>query len=396
MREISNAERRSRLAVRHALHPDHRSSGPVEAARAMTVLHATEPASVYLSVQARHPETSTSEIERALYTDRTLVKQLAMRRTLFAFPLDLLPAAWGSASARVAAAHRARLVKDLELHGVAADGAAWLERAEAAVLETLASEESVQTADLKRLRPELAGRFHQSVGKKYEAKVSVVPRVLTQMAVEGRLVRGENAGHWRTSRPRWTLMSRWLDEVPDALEPADGYRELVRRWLRSFGPGTESDLVWWLGSTKAAVRTALAELDAVQVRLEDSGVGWVLPDDVDPVDDPGEWTALLPVLDPTIMGWKERAWYLEDRGPYLFDSVGNAGATCWVNGRAVGAWAQDPEGVVRISLLEPVTASQRRSLEAQAERLTRWLDGVVVGTVYPSTAMKELRAEPQR
>lgn len=38
----------------------------------------------------------------ALYDDRTIVKQLAMRRTLFVFPRELLPAAWGSTSARVA------------------------------------------------------------------------------------------------------------------------------------------------------------------------------------------------------------------------------------------------------------------------------------------------------
>ena len=69
----------------------------------MTVLHSTEPATVYLSVRARVDGVTVADVDRALYEDRTLVKQLAMRRTLFVFPRDLLPAAWGSASARVAA-----------------------------------------------------------------------------------------------------------------------------------------------------------------------------------------------------------------------------------------------------------------------------------------------------
>ena len=54
-----------------------------------------------------------------------------MRRTLFVFPRDLLPAAWGSASARVADAERARMAKDVEKAGLAADGDGWLDRARA-------------------------------------------------------------------------------------------------------------------------------------------------------------------------------------------------------------------------------------------------------------------------
>ena len=120
----------------------------------------------------------------------------------------------------------------------------------------------------------------------------------------------------------------------------------MRRWLRSFGPGTEADLVWWLGATKAAVRRALGELGAVEVGLSD-GTGYLLPDDVDDDPEPEPWAALLPVLDPTTMGWKQRDFYLdpEDR-PFLFDTNGNGGSTAWWCGRIVGCWVQDPDGVV--------------------------------------------------
>ena len=49
-----------------------------------------------------------------------------MRRTLFVFPRDLLPAAWGSASARVAEQERKRIAKDVVLGGLAVDGEEWL------------------------------------------------------------------------------------------------------------------------------------------------------------------------------------------------------------------------------------------------------------------------------
>ena len=386
MRQIDDEERRARLSSRHALALG--AATPEAATEAMTALHATEPATVYLSLSARVPGLTVADVDRALYADRTLVKQLAMRRTVFVFPRDLLPAALGSASARVARALRTRLAKELETAGIASDGEAWIARAEGAVLELLADGKQRSAADIREALPELAGTLDLAPGKKYAATVPVAPRVLTQLGVEGAIVRATNAGHWRISRPRWTLTSAWLGEQPEPTKPREGYAELVRRWLRTFGPGVEDDLVWWLGATKAAVRAALADVAAVEVRLDGGRAGWVLPDDVEPVAATEPWTALLPVLDPTVMGWKERTFYLGDHGPRLFDRNGNAGTTAWANGRVVGCWVQDPDGVVRVRLLEPVTDDVRRSLDRDAERLTTWLAGERVGTTYPSPAMK--------
>ena len=89
------------------------------------------------------------------------------------------------------------------------------------------------------------------------------------------------------------------------------------------------------------------------------------------------------------MGWKERGFYLGEHGPVLFDTNGNAGTTAWWDGRIVGCWAQDPDGVVVLHLLEEVGAEGRAALRAEAERLTGWLAGHRVSTIYPSPAMKQ-------
>ncbi len=388
VRRVSVEERRARLAIRHALAPAAHAADAESATRAMTVLHSTEPATVHLSLWARVPGLTTADAEDALYGRRTLVKQLAMRRTLFVFPRDLLPAAWGSASARVARTLRARVVKEVEEGGLAADGAAWLDAAAEATMRHLDGGAELSAKQLREQVPELAGQLEIGRGK-YAATVSVAPRVLTQLAVEGNVVRGRNEGHWRVSRPLWTATATWLGDVPDAAPERDGYAELVRRWLYSFGPGTEADLVWWLGATKAAVRTALADVDAVAVLLDGDDTGWLLPDDVEEVATPEPWVALLPVLDPTVMGWKQRDFYLGDLGPQLFDRNGNAGTTAWVDGRVVGCWTQDEDAVVRVHPLVDLGRGTRRALDAEARRLTDWLDGVRVSTVYPSPAMKE-------
>jgi hypothetical protein len=208
--------------------------------------------------------------------------------------------------------------------------------------------------------------------------------VLTQLGAAADIVRATNTAHWRTSRPLWRLTRHWLDDTPQPVTAEEGYRTLVRLWLHSFGPGSVDDLAWWLGSTKTVVRTALHDLDAVAVGLDNGTLGWLLPDDLDDVEDPGPWVALLPVLDPTVMGWKDRGFYLGGLSGQLFDRQGNAGTTAWVNGRVVGCWIQDGASAVRVRLLQPVSDRARRELGTEASRLTEWIAGVRAATVAAS------------
>ena len=138
------------------------------------------------------------------------------------------------------------------------------------------------TMQLREALPALESRLVYAAGKHYGGETPVAPRVLTTLAASGEILRGENDGTWRSSRPRWTVTTDWVDVGPP-LDEAEGYATLVRSWLRTFGPGTEDDIVWWLGATKAAVRRALADVEAVEVGLERGGSGWLLPDDLEDV-----------------------------------------------------------------------------------------------------------------
>ncbi|MEI2712496.1 MAG: winged helix DNA-binding domain-containing protein [Nocardioides sp.] len=389
VRTVSDAERRARLGLRHALAPGARLGSAEEVTDALVVLHSTEPPTVHLSAAARLRDPSLDEVERALYRDRTLVKQLAMRRTLFVFARELLPAAWGSVSARVAQQEAARLAKEIVRHGVAEDGEAWVATACAAVLARLRGGDEMSATALREELPEIEGRTQADPTRRWAVAQSFAPRVLTLLGARGQVVRGHNAGHWRISKPLWTATSTWLGDVPSPWTREAGYAELVRRWLARFGPGTEADLVWWLGATKAAVRQALIDVEAVGVGLEDGSAAWLLPDDLDEVSAPEEWVALLPTLDPTTMGWRGRDFYLDPRlTPFLFDTNGNAGTTIWVDGHIVGAWVQDERARVVPVVHAGVTARQRALIEAESERLTGVLDGEEVRSVYKSALMK--------
>jgi hypothetical protein len=247
--------------------------------------------------------------------------------------------------------------------------------------------------------PDLGARLVYAPGKAYGGELPVAPRVVTTLAAEGTVVRGDNAGGWKISRPRWTATEQWLGDVPPRPDEATGYAELVGAWLATFGPGTEDDVVWWLGATKAAVRRALATLGAVEVETS-AGVGFVVPGDDGPdaggAPPPEPWPALLPALDPTVMGWKHRDFYLGPHRAQLFDSNGNAGPTAWWDGRVVGGWAQRPDGEVIVVALEDVGADALAALQGEADRLTAWLDGDVVNTIYQSPLLREHMAPGPR
>jgi hypothetical protein len=349
----------------------------------MVCLHGTDPVTVYLSAWARVEGMTVSDLERALYGDRSLVKHLAMRRTLFVFPRETLGVAQAGASNRVADVERRRLIRDVEEAGLHPNGERWLSEASRHVLALLSDGREATSSELRNEIPLLEGSIAYGEGKSWGGQMPVGPRVLTTLSAAGRIVRASNDGAWTTSRPRWATTESWLGETIAPSPEAEGVARLVELWLRAFGPGTAADIKWWLGATVAAVRRALADLGAVEVGL-DGQVGYLLPDDLEATDPPELWAALLPPLDPTTMGWFERDWYL---GPYkaqVFDTSGNAGPTAWWNGQIVGGWRQSDTGEVALQMLEDVGAEGLRALEREAARLTEWFEGKRALPRFPS------------
>ena len=388
MLRVTDDQRRARLARRQALLPGDRAATVEAATERVLCLHATDPATIALTCWARLDDFAVADLDRAMYEDRSLIKHMAMRRTLFVFPRELLGAAQAGASARVHEAERGRVTRDVVKSGVSDDGEAWYAEASAAVLADLAVGHERSSVELKADLPILQSKVWMGSGK-WAQEAAVGPRLLTAMQAAGQIVRGSNQGRWNVSRPKWSAMEAWLGEplvVPSAQE---GTNALVERWLRVFGPGSTVDLKWWLGGTVAATKRALADLEAVEVELEGGGTGWLLPDDLEPGAPVEPWGALLPGLDPTPMGWKERDWYLGTYKEQIFDSVGNAGPTIWWNGRIVGGWRQDEEAVVELLWLEDIGSDGKAIIEAEAERLTTWLDGVRVMPRFPSPLARQ-------
>jgi len=384
-------ERRARVGGRHHLAAGAGAASVIEVARDLVALHSTDPASVFLAAAARLRDPEVEAIERALYEERTLVRLLGMRRTMFAVPTDVAPIVQAACAQALVPGERRKVVQLLEESGVAADGDAWLLRAEEATVQALSALGEATAAELSKEVPALRERMRFGEGTKWAGVQGVSTRVLFLLGAQGRIVRGRPRGSWTSSQYRWSTTQAWLPAGVTEMTPEAARTELVRRWLRSFGPGTVADLEWWTGWTLRDVRGALTGVHTADVEMEGAS-GLVLADDLEPVPPPEPWAALLPALDPTVMGWMGRQWYLGDHGPALFDRSGNPGPTLWWDGRIVGGWAQRKNGEIATRFLEDSGAEAMAAMEAAAERLRIWLGSVRITPRFRTPLERELVA----
>jgi hypothetical protein len=353
--------------------------------------HASDPVSVYLSARARFPALTVPAMERALYEERSLLKLLGMRRTMFVVPPELGSVVDAACTRLVSEREHRRFEQVLEANGVTDDPKAWIAATSELILDELRRNGPATARELTARIPQLDRKVAMGAGR-WAAEVAVSTRMLFLLAADTAIIRARPLGSWVSSLYRYAATDLWS---PELLRPGDtvaAQADLVGRWLRRFGPGTMTDLRWWTGLTKKAITDALATVGAVEVALDDGAAAWLAPDDAEPAEPVDrEWAALLPGLDATVMGWKERDWYLDPAMvPRLFDTAGNAGNTVLVSGRIVGAWGQRPDGSVVVGLLDRVDGAARRLIDAEAARLTEWLDGTVVAARFPTPLVKEL------
>jgi hypothetical protein len=371
--------RRARLGVRHALAA--KVDTVEQAADAVVALHATDLPTVYLSVAAR---TDADDVERALYDDRTLVRMLGMRRTMFVLSAALVPVVQEACTREVAARLRRGLVKDIAEAGKSAE---WLADLEDAVVAALAERGEAFAAQLSADEPRLRTEVTYAPGKSYGGTGYITNRVLGLVAAEGRIVRGRPRGSWLSGQYAWSTIEAWLPGIAEWTVDA-ARAELARRWLWAYGPAPVSDLKWWAGWTVAQTRKALADVGAT-----DTDGMVALADDLAPVAEPEPWVALLPALDPTPMGWQERDWFLDPAyRPLLFDRSGNVGPTVWCDGQVVGGWAQRPSGEVVVRLLTDVGEAASDMVTAEVHRVETWLGDTRVTPKFRTPLEKELSA----
>lgn len=368
-------QRRAHLVSRHALTGE--AEGPEAVVRAVVALHASDPATVYLSVLARSRTTSIEDISAAMYGRRALVRWMAMRRTLFVFARNDIPVIQAAVSNPLSVTLRRRLLSLIRRNGIEPtvdeDLADWLAATEERVEHALRERGTATATQLRSDEPALLATIPSRT--RSEISQRLTSPLLTLMSTEGRLVRGSPVGAWTTRTHHWESATKWWPEGLPRLDPAAAQTSLARRWLERFGPATVEDLRWWTGWSMSTTRSALSRLDIEDIDLH-GGAGIALADTE--LAEPAEpVVCLLPSLDPTPMGWRHRDWFTAVDPALVYDSAGNIGPTVWWDGALIGSWASTPTGI-RTKIVADRGAQAAAEVERAAAHLHQRLNGDVI------------------
>ncbi|SNY72231.1 winged helix DNA-binding domain-containing protein [Paractinoplanes atraurantiacus] len=200
----------------------------------------------------------------------------------------------------------------------------------------------------------------------------VAPRVLGDLVVAALVptVQLPPRGVWRsTAGVRYLPLATW---IPGDAPPGPPDADLIRRYLRAFGPAATADLRAWCGlaglpEAVNALRDELVEFrDDRGRRLLD------LADAPRPDPDTPAPVRFLPAFDNAILGYHDRTRIIDDDHRNL--SVAGI-RVALVDGRVAATWTAPPTGPVTVTPLRPLTRTERTEVNDEADRLTAFLRG---------------------
>lgn len=338
----------------------------------------TPPGSALLALNARLHDLRLDAFEAALDEARELVEVLAMRisphlvptRDVAIFTLGALPADEKSARGVLATS-----ASNLDRHGISALDAIQLttEAARAELADGPLSR-SALSAGLTRALPEGLSQFCKPCGSTH-----VYESLFRLAGVGGAFVisrDGRNSVYVRTDR--------WLGAAPNgepehpapANEPpvdASGPRgQLLRRYLRCFGPSSAADFAAWVGITTAEAELTWKQMAAQLVPVDlDGRRSWLHADDLPSFNAPPEPSSirLLPPYD-AYLDQRDRAALLPDKALHrrVWAALGNPGVVL-LDGEIAGIWRAQKKGkrlAVAVEPFGPLRPQARAEIEAEA------------------------------
>ncbi|MFB0504033.1 MAG: winged helix DNA-binding domain-containing protein [Candidatus Bathyarchaeia archaeon] len=329
-------------------------------------LHATSPKTPYLSVFSRAENFTRDRLDEELYVKRSLGKVRCMRKTVYILPKALIPVALSATRMMVELASE-RYSRYL------------------GVTEREYSETSKLVLNVLKGEGMTANEIREALGT--ELNISAI---LNLMCDQGLLIRGNPRGGWKSNIHTYHLFHDYFPDIHlDKLDEERATVLLVQIYLRSFGPVTENDIVWWTGLNRTRIQEALRKIreETVLVKIgafEDDFI--MLKSDKALIEDinlPGKRILnLLPGLDSYLMGFKERQRYLDyEDYERVFDRSGNVTSTILLDGRVAGVWdfADDDEPLVKIFLFGKVEESVLNGIYLKAQDIGRFIADKEVG-----------------
>ena len=184
------------------------------------------------------------------------------------------------------------------------------------------------------------------------------------------LVRAPPSGTWERRRADlFAAAEDWLGEAP-VTSVDEARAELVRSYLRGFGPGAPKEIASWSGLPLAGVNAALAGLELRRFRDPAGGDLVDLPRQPLPDPETPAPARFLPVWDATLLVHARRTQILPEkyRSRVFKVKTPHSFSTFLLDGQVAGTWRFEKDRV-ELTPFRKLTRAERRELEDEAERL---------------------------
>ena len=316
-------------------HLARRATDALAVASELCGLHAQVMSSAQLTLWARMDD--PPDVEDLLWKQRSLVKTWSQRGTLHLLRTDELPLYVGAQSG---------LKPRYEV-------TSWLKGFKLTARDAQTIIEGVPKAlkDGPLTREELAAQVHKGLGRGYGD-------LLKPVAFRGELIFAESQGQ----NVRFAL--------PEPFEPLateEATKEITRRYLTRYGPGTREDLAKWFGSSSPAVCGRW--IKALGDEVVETEFGWALAADVAALEaaEPSGVVNLLGAFDQYVVAAPRdtRATSAPER---IYRPGGWFSPVLLVDGVMAGVWALEKD-TLTIEPFAPVGADVKARAEAEAARL---------------------------
>ena len=336
----------------------------VQAVSDICGVHAQVAASAELMLGLRVRGITREDVRDALWRRRTLVKTVGLRGTLHVLPAEEVPT-W-------MAANRLRFDSERQRYARLGVDVPNLDRLVDAISEAVGPE-PIDRPTLERELEARIGKWATTRNQAWAGNYPNWPLAVGWAAAMGRVCYGPGQGGRATfvSLAGW---SGWREE-----DPHEAGRFALKRFLSAYGPSTAAEFARWFALEPPLARHLFAEShDLVDVDVEGSHRWMPAADAKEAESAHPEAVHLLPHFDVFVVGSHPRDQLIPRESPLAATRLGTAAvfAVLLVGGRVGGVWERKPGGKnlkIRVDAHVPLSGDQRRSVEAQAERVAEIL-----------------------
>jgi hypothetical protein len=322
-------------------------------------LHATLPATPYLSLFVRTRKFTREQFDEESYIKKNLGKIRFVRKTIHVLPRDMISIGF-SATREMSEIASERYNRYL---GVSKEE---YEETSRQILEILKGK-GMTTTEIK---------------KALEIKIKL-SSIVNLMCDQGLLIRGAPKKGWKSNIHTYYLFQEYFPDIDLKVNEEDAKKFLIKQYLSSYAPVTENDAAWWTGFRKKETKQILEKFQDGLTYVEISGLEGrhlILLSNKKGLDSqttPKKHVInFLPPLDPYMMGYKDRERYLsQEYYDRVFDRSGNATSSILLNGKIIGVWdfKEYKEPLITLFLFEEVEKSVLKDIHINAQKTGKFM-----------------------